>query len=76
MVETKISKGFQTVVPAEIRKKFNLGPGDMLEWVSTEEGVELKFRKKVTIDDILGMVDGPETDAVELKKKAQRGEKI
>ena len=31
MAETKISKGFQTVVPAEIRKKFNVGPGDILE---------------------------------------------
>jgi len=34
-----------------------VGPGDILEWVPKEEGVELKFRKKVTIDDILGMVD-------------------
>ncbi|CEL24518.1 hypothetical protein MB9_0877 [Methanobacterium formicicum] len=76
MTETKISKGFQTVVPAEIRKKFKVGPGDVLEWIPTENGVELKFRKKVIIEDILGMVEGPETDAVKLKKKAQRGEKI
>lgn len=44
----------------------------MLEWIPTENGVELKFRKKVIIEDILGMVEGPETDAVKLKKKAQR----
>jgi len=73
---TKISKGFQTVVPSEIRKKFDVGPGDVLEWKSTENGAEIRFRKKVTIDDIFGMVDGPETDAVELKRKVQRGEKI
>lgn len=47
-----------------------------MEWIPAEDGVELKFRKKVTIDDILGMVEEQETDAVELKKKAQRGEKI
>lgn len=73
MTETKISKGFQTVVPVEIRKKFNVSPGDVLEWIPKEECVELKFRKKVTIEYILGMVEGPETDAVELKKKAQSG---
>jgi len=47
-----------------------------VEWQITEEGVKLSFRKKVTIEDIFGMVDGPKTDAVELKKKVQRGEKI
>lgn len=74
--ETKISKGFQTVVPSDIRKKFDVGPGDVLEWKSTKNGAEVRFRKKVTINDIFGIVDGPKTDAVELKKKVQRGEKI
>jgi len=64
------------VVPSDIRKRFDVGPGDILEWITTENGAEIKFRKKVTIDDIFGMVDGPETDAVELKKKVQRGEKL
>lgn len=76
ITETKISKGFQTVVPSDIRKKFDVGPGDILEWKPTEEGAEVRFRKKVTIDDIFGIVDGPETNAVELKKKLQRGEKL
>lgn len=74
--ETKISKGFQTVVPSNIRKMFDVGPGDILEWRPTENGVEIKFRKKVTFQDIAGMVKGEPTDAVELKKKFQRGEKI
>lgn len=76
LYKTKISNGFQTVVPSEIRKKFDINPGDQLEWVLTDDEVTLRFRKKVTLEDILGMVDGPETDAVELKKKVQRGEKI
>lgn len=43
-----------------------------MEWIPTGDGVELKFRKKVAIDDVLGMVEEP---AVKLKKKAQMGEK-
>ncbi|OPY24860.1 MAG: hypothetical protein A4E27_01122 [Methanobacterium sp. PtaU1.Bin242] len=74
--ETKISKGFQTVVPSDIRKKFDVIPGDILEWKATKNGAEIRFRKKVTIEDIFGIVKGPKTDAVELKKKLQRGEKI
>jgi AbrB family looped-hinge helix DNA binding protein len=74
--KTKISKGFQTVVPADIRKKFGVGPGDTLEWVPTENGIELRFRKKLSLWDIAGVVEVEETDAVELKKRAQRGEKI
>lgn len=73
---TKISKGFQTVVPSEIRKKFGVDPGDILEWTPTEDGAEVKFRKKLSLKDIAGIVkSGEKTDAVELKKRAQRGEK-
>jgi AbrB family looped-hinge helix DNA binding protein len=74
--ETKISKGFQTVVPSDIRKKFNVGPGDILEWRYTENGAEIVFRKKVTFNDVAGKVKAEPTDTVELKKKFQRGEKI
>ncbi len=74
--ETKISKGLQTVVPSEIRKKFDVGPGDIIEWKPTKKGAEIMFRKKVSFEDIAGIIDGPKTDAVKLKKKVQRGEKL
>ncbi|MDZ4170850.1 MAG: AbrB/MazE/SpoVT family DNA-binding domain-containing protein [Methanobacteriaceae archaeon] len=73
---TKISNGFQTVVPSEIRKLFDIGPGDILEWKPTENGAEIIFRKKVSFQDVAGMVKVEPTDAVELKKKLQRGEEI
>jgi bifunctional DNA-binding transcriptional regulator/antitoxin component of YhaV-PrlF toxin-antitoxin module len=73
---TKLSNGFQTVVPSEIRKKFDIGPGDVLEWKPTDNGAEITFRKKLSFQDVAGMVKGEPTDAVELKKKFQRGEKI
>jgi len=47
-----------------------------MEWKSTKDGEEVKFRKKITFEDIYGIVNGPGTDAVELKKKVQRGEKV
>jgi AbrB family looped-hinge helix DNA binding protein len=71
---TKISNGFQTVVPSEIRKLFDIGPGDILEWKPTETGAEIIFRKKISFQDVAGMVKGKPTDAVKLKKKLQRGE--
>jgi len=60
----------------EIRKKFKLWSGDIMAWKSTKNGAEVKFRKKVAFDDICAIVDGPETNAVELKKKVQRGERF
>jgi len=67
---TKISNGFQTVVPSELRKKFQVGPGDIVEWISTDDGVEVRFRKKMSLNDIAGIVEsGEKTDAVELKKE-------
>jgi bifunctional DNA-binding transcriptional regulator/antitoxin component of YhaV-PrlF toxin-antitoxin module len=74
-LKTRLSKGFQTVVPLEIRKLFDIGPGDILEWKPTENGVKIKFRKKVTFQDVEGMVKCESSDAVKLKKKYQRGEK-
>jgi hypothetical protein len=57
-------------------KKFDIGPSDVLEWKFTENGAEITFRKKLSFQDVAGMVKGEPTDAVELKKKLQRGEKI
>ncbi|MBU4535233.1 MAG: AbrB/MazE/SpoVT family DNA-binding domain-containing protein [Euryarchaeota archaeon] len=74
--KTKISKGFQTVVPSEIRKKYSIGPGDLVEWVPSNEGVKLRFRKKTSLQDITGIVETKETDTVKLKKKVQRGESV
>lgn len=76
VTETKISKGFQTVVPSNIRKLFKVGPGDIVEWKTDKNKVEIIFRKRVTINDVFGIVDGPQTNSVEMKKRIQRGEKI
>jgi len=44
---THLYKGFQTVVPSQIRKKLNLDLNYILEWDISENGkVEVEFRKK------------------------------
>lgn len=70
--ETVISKGYQTVVPAKIRRAHDILPGDVLEWIDTEKGIMVQPRKKRTLKDIIGLVKG-EGDAVESKKRVQKG---
>lgn len=69
---TIISKGYQTVVPAKIRKAHKIMPGDVLKWTDSEEGILVQPRKKRTLKDITGLVK-TEGDAVESKKRAQKG---
>ena len=77
-LSTKIYKGFQTAIPSEIRKKLNLEVDDIVEWYLDESGtVNIEFRKKSNFYDIQAMGSTPfKTDAVEIKKKTQRGEKL
>jgi AbrB family looped-hinge helix DNA binding protein len=70
--ETKISKGYQTVIPSKIRKAHNIKPGDILDWTETEKGILVQPRKKRTLQDITGLIK-TEGDAVESKKKVQKG---
>jgi len=71
---TKVSKGYQVVVPAPIRKKHGIEPGDELVW--EEEGREIRVvpRKRLSLRDILGMVEYA-GDAVQAKRRVQRGGK-
>ena len=70
--ETVISKGYQTVVPAKIRKTHHIMPGDVIEWVDDKKGIHVHIRKKRTLNDIIGIVKS-EGDAVESKKFIQKG---
>ncbi len=70
--ETVISKGYQTVVPARIRKAHGIMPGDVLEWIDTGQGILVQPRKKRTLQDIVGIVKSG-GDAVESKKMIQKG---
>jgi AbrB family looped-hinge helix DNA binding protein len=74
--ETKISKGFQTIIPSKIRKKMNIQAGDRMKWKLTENTLTIEFNKEVTFEDIYGIIDeNSELNAVQIKKRIQRGEK-
>ncbi len=53
VIRTKISKGFQTVVPAPIRDKFGCGPGDEVLWTVVGDDVFIHVKRKTKIDPIL-----------------------
>jgi AbrB family looped-hinge helix DNA binding protein len=78
MITTKIYMNNQTAIPSEIRKKFNIGPDDLVEWIEDSNGeIKVKFRKKSKLNDIVGIVSSKkQIDSVKLQKQIDRGEKI
>ncbi len=78
MIETKIYRGFRTVVPAAVKKALNVDEDSIVQWKIDEEKqiVEVSFRKKRSLSEIIGMVKDDGEDSVEIKKKIQKGEKI
>ena len=75
---TKIYDKYQTVILKEIRQKLDITKEDIVEWRLLENNdIRINIRKKSDFKDIIGMINTKKpTDAVELKKKAQKGEKI
>ena len=78
LFSTKIYKWFQITIPSEIRKKLNLELDDIVEWYFDERGkVNIEFRKKSNFEDIIGIGESIyKTDAVKMKKKVSKGEKL
>lgn len=74
LMETKISKGYSTVVPAYVRKTMDIEPGDILIWELEGSDIRVSPRKKVELDNIIGIIDRG-GNALEAKKKIQRGMK-
>ena len=70
--KTKISKGFQTVIPSAVRETFDVEAGDYVEWMEGRDGLVVRFRKRKRLRDLTGIGSVP-ADAVEVKKRAQRG---
>lgn len=72
---TSIYDKFQTVIPVEIRKEFNLDKSYKIEWKITDEGkVELEFVKELSLEDMVGRYTSKEPiDAVKLKHDFKNG---
>jgi len=61
-LKTKISEGFQTVVPSEIRKKYDLKAHDSVQWNMKDDRLKkneiiITFSKKITSKDITGIIE-------------------
>lgn len=73
--KTKVSRGFLTVVPKEIRRASGISEGDVLEWALEGGTIVVRPRRRRTIEDIvaLGSHGG---DAVADKRKVARGQRV
>jgi len=77
-METKVYKGYQTIIPSEIRKKLGIKPEDKIVWNLNEDGaVNLNFKKQKTTKDLVGCISSKnKPNSVQLKKQSQRGLKV
>jgi bifunctional DNA-binding transcriptional regulator/antitoxin component of YhaV-PrlF toxin-antitoxin module len=74
-LRTKISRGYQVVVPSELRKRYNVGVGDEVLWEISKQGVSVRLHKKPNLADIIALGrSGRRSSSVELKKRIQKGE--
>ena len=72
---TKVSKGYLTVVPKDIRRASGILEGDILEWALEEDRIVVRARRRRTIDDIIGL-GSHGGDAVEDKRRVARGQRV
>ncbi|KUO41452.1 MAG: hypothetical protein AVW06_04380 [Hadesarchaea archaeon DG-33-1] len=61
-IRTKVSKGFQTVMPAEIREKFGIGPGDEVVWAMFGDEIFVRVRKVRGKDPLLTLLGAFRTE--------------
>jgi bifunctional DNA-binding transcriptional regulator/antitoxin component of YhaV-PrlF toxin-antitoxin module len=70
--KTKVSKGYLTVVPREVRRASKVREGDILEW-SVERGkIVIRPRHRRTAEDITAIISHG-GDSVASKRRVQRG---
>lgn len=70
-VRTKVSKGFQTVLPASVREKFGVGPGDEVVWTIIGDEVFVRIRRRKGEDPLSKLIG-----ALPTKKKADATQEI
>ena len=78
MIETKLYRGSQTVVPEAIKKALNVDNDSIIQWKLNKEKqiAEVSFRKKRALSEIIAIVKDDGKDSVNIKKKISEGKKI
>ena len=77
LATSKIQSNYQTAIPKEIRKNYDIDNDTVVEWAINENGnPEINFRKKRNFKDLVGAFKSDEkTNAVELKRSLYEWEK-
>lgn len=77
LATSKIQSNYQTTIPKEIRKNYDIDNDTVVEWAINENGnPEINFRKKRSFKDLVGAFKSDErTNAVELKRSLYEWEK-
>ena len=74
-IRTRISKGYQVIVPSVVRRQYKLSVGDEVVWEVGAMGVTAEFRKKPSLYNIVSLGRSRRKEnAVETKKRAQKGD--
>ena len=70
LATSKIQSNYQTTIPKEIRKNYEIDNDTVVEWAINEKGnPEINFRKKRSFKNLGGAFKSDErTNAVELKR--------
>lgn len=71
--ESRVSKGFLTVVPKSIRSATKIAEGDRLSWSVEGRRIVVVPRRVKTIHELEGLISNG-GDAVSDKHRAQRGQ--
>jgi bifunctional DNA-binding transcriptional regulator/antitoxin component of YhaV-PrlF toxin-antitoxin module len=73
---SKVYKGFQTVIPNKIRKELDINIEDTLNWKIEGEYMIVKVNKQKSLRDLekFSISLNESTDSVDLKKRSGRGE--
>ena len=77
LATSKIQSNYQTTIPKEIRKNYDIDNDTVVEWAINENGSpEINFRKKRSFKNLAGAFKTDEnTNAVELKRSLYEWEK-
>ncbi|MBR0271698.1 MAG: AbrB/MazE/SpoVT family DNA-binding domain-containing protein [Methanobrevibacter sp.] len=74
LATSKIQSNYQTTIPKEIRKNYDINNDTVVEWGINENGnPEINFRTKRNFKDLAGAFQSDEkTNAVELKRSLNK----
>ncbi|KZX13977.1 hypothetical protein [Methanobrevibacter oralis] len=71
LATSKVQINYQTTIPKEIRKNFQVNNNTIIEWSINEKGKpELNFRRRRKLKELKGLIKlDHNTDSVQLKRE-------